>query len=448
MKSALRSLLTPDPSPPTPDVAISLIIQPPTEAGAPPYRYESAADVVTIGRGHDNDLVIQDRNRVISTRHARVEFRGNQYWVTDLGSTNGSTLNGHPLAAHEPEVFVAGDRVGLATYTLHLATADEVPEAAAKKDFGTRIFVPGEEAPQPAAGPDPAVVLRRRVRRLAAALGDATRLRGGERAASLDRILREHLEPLPEEEARAVVAALRGEFPDREYARLAAETAQAPAEEEPPPPDIGGVRDLPSLLARLLHRTDLPRDLQWQALAGERLERVVVLLLDGLVALLQGRREFEVAYDASATRFHGLGTNRVKLRATAQEAGAVLDYLLDPAECPDADEALAALREATEDCLRHQIGLLHGLKRCVREVLSEVEPKRLEKEAGGEEVKLGPLALARKNLPGMKQTAWRNYVEKYQRLAAMDEATFNKLLRPVLARGWLEMQDRGDDAAR
>jgi hypothetical protein len=30
----------------------------------------------------------------------------------------------------------------------------------------------------------------------------------------------------------------------------------------------------------------------------------------------------------------------------------------------------------------------------------------------------------------------------------MDEATFNKLLRPVLARGWLEMQDRGDDAAR
>jgi type VI secretion system FHA domain protein len=431
-------------------MAIALIIQPPADAGTPPYRYDSEADVITIGRGHDNDLVIEDRNRVISTHHARVEFRGNQYWVTDLGSTNGSTLNGHPLAANEPEVFVAGDRVGLATYTLHLATEDEAA-AAVKKDFGTRIFVPSEEAPQPVAavGPDPAVVLRRRVRRLAAALGDATRLRGGDRASALDRILRENLGSIPEEEASAVVAALRGEFPDREYARLTAEAGEAPVEEAPPPPpDLGVVRDLPSLLARLLHRTDLPHDLEWQALAGERLERVVVLLLEGLAALLQGRREFEVAYDASATRFHGLGTNRVKLRATGQEAGAVLDYLLDPVECPDADEALAALREATEDCLRHQIGLLHGLKRCVREVLSEVEPKRLEKEVAGEEVKLGPLALSRKNLPGMKQTAWRNYVEKYERLATMDEATFNKLLRPVLARGWLEMQDRGDDDAR
>jgi type VI secretion system FHA domain protein len=432
-------------------MAIALIIQPPADAGTPPYRYDSEADVITIGRGHDNDLAIEDGNRVISTHHARVEFRGNQYWVTDLGSTNGSTLNGHALAANEPEVFVAGDRVGLATYTLHLATEDEAAEAPVKKDFGTRIFVPGEEAAQPVAavGPDPAVVLRRRVRRLAAALGDATRLCGGDRAATLDRILRDNLGSIPEEEASAVVVALRGEFPDREYARLTAEAGEAPVEEAPPSsPDLGAVRDLPSLLARLLQRTDLPGDLEWQALAGERLERVVGLLLEGLAALLQGRREFEVAYDASATRFHGLGTNRVKLRVTGQEAGAVLDYLLDPVECPDADEALGALREATEDCLRHQIGLLHGLKRCVREVLSEVEPKRLEKEVAGEEVKLGPLALSRKNLPGMKQTAWRNYVEKYQRLAAMDEATFNKLLRPVLARGWLEMQDRGDDDAR
>ncbi|MGD2061998.1 MAG: type VI secretion system-associated FHA domain protein TagH [Nitrospirota bacterium] len=434
-------------------MAISLTIQPPAEAGTPPYRFESEADVITIGRGHDNDLVIEDRNRVISTHHARVEFRGNQYWITDVGSTNGSTLNGHPLAANEPEVFVAGDRIGLATYTLHLATDEEGAEVTAKKDFGTRIFVPSEEIPEPAAaaGPDPAMVLRRRVRRLAAALGEASRAHGAERATSLDGILHEHLDPLTDEEASAVVAALRGEFPDREYARLVAERGQAPeaeAEEEVPPPDLGAVRDLPSLLARLLRRTDLPSAPEWQALAAERLERVVVLLLDGLGALLQGRREFEVAYDASATRFHGLGTNRVKLRATGQEPGAVLDYLLDPVECPDADEALGALREATEDCLRHQIGLLHGLKRCVREVLSEVEPKRLEKEAGGEEVKLGPLAMSRKNLPGMKQTAWRNYVEKYQRLATMDEATFNKLLRPVLGRGWLEMQDRGDDDAR
>jgi len=429
-------------------VAISLIIQPPADAGTPPYRFDAATDVIAIGRGHDNDLVLEDRNRVISTHHARVEFRGNQHWITDLGSTNGSSLNGHPLAANEPEVFVPGDRVGLATYTVRIAS-DEEPEPVAKKDFGTRIFVPSDEPPPAspaAAGPDPVVLLRRRVRRLSAAIGDTTRLPSRERGPALDRLLREHLDPLSEAEGGEVLAALREQFPDREHARLAAaQQPVAPVEAVAAPVEIGAVRDLRSLLARLLDRTDLPADLEWQARAGERLADVVDLLLEGLTALLQGRREFEVAQDASATRFHGLGTNRVKLRATGQEPGSLLDYLLDPVTCPDSAEALGALHEATEDCLRHQIGLLHGLKRCVREVLREVDPKRLEQEVSGGNVKLGPLALARKNLPGAKQNAWRAYVDKYQQLAAMDEGTFNKLLRPVLARGWLEMQSRGDD---
>jgi len=244
-------------------VAISLIIQPPADAGTPPYRFDAATDVITIGRGHDNDLVLEDRNRVISTHHARVEFRGNQHWITDLGSTNGSSLNGHPLAANEPEVFVPGDRVGLATYTVRIAS-DEEPEPVAKKDFGTRIFVPSDEPPPAspaAAGPDPAVLLRRRVRRLSAAIGDTTRLPASERPAALDRVLREHLDPLSETEAAEVLAALREQFPDREHARLAAaQQAVAPVEVVAVPVEIGAVRDLRSLLARLLDRPDVSHD--------------------------------------------------------------------------------------------------------------------------------------------------------------------------------------------
>jgi len=182
----------------------------------------------------------------------------------------------------------------------------------------------------------------------------------------------------------------------------------------------------------------------WLARAGERLARVVPLLIDGLAALLAGRREFEVAYDASATRYHGLGANQVKLRATGQEAGGVATYLLDPEAGASHEEAEQALKEATEDCLRHQLGLLHGLKRCVREALKEVDPARVEAEAQGKEVKVGPLSIPVRSIPG-KQSAWRVYMEKYACLVEMDEATFNRLLRPVLARGWLEMQQRGGD---
>lgn len=425
-------------------MSISLIIEPPAAAGMAPFRFATDCDVITIGRGADNDMVIADRTRSISTHHARIEFRGNQYWITDLGSTNGSTLNGHPLVAQEAEVVVAGDRIGLATYTVRLAVEGEAVVAAPEAG-GTRIVMAGEEALEPIVeapvAEEPEAILRRRVRRIAAALGELAPLNGEARAAAVARTVGEALEPLLPEERAATVAALREVFPDRTHV--------------PPPPAPApvvvvaavvpeGIGDLRGLLATLLDRDDLPDDPVWLAAAGERLARVVPLLLDGLGALLAGRREFEVAYDASATRYHGLGANRVKLRATGQEGGSVAAYLFDPDACVTHDEAEAALREATEDCLRHQLGLLHGLKRCMREALEEINPQRVEAEVQGKEVKVGPLSIPMKGFSG-KQSAWRHYAEKYARLAEMDEATFNRLLRPVLARGWLEMQQRGGD---
>ncbi len=421
---------------------ISLIIDPPPAAGVAPFRFEAEGDEVSIGRGPDNDLVIADRTRSLSTHHARIEFRGNQYWVTDLGSTNGSSLNGHPLVAQEAEVVVPGDRIGLATYTVRLAVEGEVP-ASEPEEGGTRIVMAGEvELPPLPEAPvveDPAAILRRRVRHIAAALGELAPLDGEARKTAVARTVAEALEPLLPEERAATVAALREVFPDRTHTPPEPVVEEAVVEVVPE-----GIGDLRGVLAALLGRDDLPDDPAWQAAAGERLARVVPLLLDGLGALLAGRREFEVAYDASATRYHGLGANRVKLRATGQEEGSVAAYLLDPESCPTHEEAEEAVRESTEDCLRHQLGLLHGLKRCVREALEEIDPRRVEAEVQGKEVKVGPLSIPLKSIPG-RQSAWRHYVEKYARLAEMDEATFNRLLRPVLARGWLEMQQRGGD---
>ena len=50
---------------------------------------------VTIGRGDDVDLRIADR--YASGLHCRVHNRGNAYLLEDLGSTNGTVLNGARL---------------------------------------------------------------------------------------------------------------------------------------------------------------------------------------------------------------------------------------------------------------------------------------------------------------------------------------------------------------
>jgi FHA domain len=66
---------------------------------------------VTIGRSADNDMELGD-DEFASAHHARVEPRRDGVWVQDVGSTNGTFVNGVRL--EQPKKLVAGDviRVG------------------------------------------------------------------------------------------------------------------------------------------------------------------------------------------------------------------------------------------------------------------------------------------------------------------------------------------------
>jgi hypothetical protein len=52
-----------------------------------------------IGRSPDNDLILRDP--ATSGHHARLERRGSQWFVVDLGSTNGTLVNGEPIQERE-----------------------------------------------------------------------------------------------------------------------------------------------------------------------------------------------------------------------------------------------------------------------------------------------------------------------------------------------------------
>ncbi|HET7726425.1 MAG TPA: DUF3662 and FHA domain-containing protein [Candidatus Limnocylindrales bacterium] len=68
---------------------------------------------LTIGRSHDNALVVDDVR--VSRHHARLQARRGSLVFTDLGSTNGSRVNG--LAVDEI-VLGLGDRIELGDTTL------------------------------------------------------------------------------------------------------------------------------------------------------------------------------------------------------------------------------------------------------------------------------------------------------------------------------------------
>lgn len=64
-------------------------------------------DQLTIGRDSSNEITINDAE--VSRRHARLTFQGGKFVLEDLGSTNGTFVNGQRLAG--PRVLKAGEVV-------------------------------------------------------------------------------------------------------------------------------------------------------------------------------------------------------------------------------------------------------------------------------------------------------------------------------------------------
>jgi len=73
---------------------------------------------VTAGRGSTCDLVVRDTT--VSREHAAFVLRGDTWWVLDLGSTNGTRVNGLRAAEHP---IVPGDRIELGDVVVELVEA-------------------------------------------------------------------------------------------------------------------------------------------------------------------------------------------------------------------------------------------------------------------------------------------------------------------------------------
>jgi DNA-binding response OmpR family regulator len=66
--------------------------------------------VTTIGRWEDNDVVVDDR--WVSRNHARLRREGERYLLEDLGSRNGTLLNGRRIT--DQAMLADGDRIQVA----------------------------------------------------------------------------------------------------------------------------------------------------------------------------------------------------------------------------------------------------------------------------------------------------------------------------------------------
>jgi pSer/pThr/pTyr-binding forkhead associated (FHA) protein len=100
---------TPTPAPADYDAGRLVVVKSPTLDPGEERTLDSAP--LTVGRGPQNDVKL-DGDDYASARHARIEPRRDGVWVEDIGSTNGTFLNGIKLT--RPRKLTPGDvvRVG------------------------------------------------------------------------------------------------------------------------------------------------------------------------------------------------------------------------------------------------------------------------------------------------------------------------------------------------
>ncbi len=100
-----------------------------------------------IGRSPDCDIAID--NTAISRKHASIEFKDGEYFLTDLQSSNGTFLNGERI--QEPQVLKPGDSIGIAKFNLIF---QETPQAEVQKlmsdgaDLEATVVVDAEKMAQ------------------------------------------------------------------------------------------------------------------------------------------------------------------------------------------------------------------------------------------------------------------------------------------------------------
>ncbi len=399
-----------------------------------------ASSPVRIGRNQLNELSLNEP--FVSQWHAVVRFDEHKVRYVDLGSTNGTMMNGRRLARHiQVEVTPQVDlRIG--PIQLSFARAQVTPDmyAAPKttmfnlEDLSRSSDGGGVPSATIAFNPnDPATLEQNTLflspgQRPGAADGAATgpasvdmqqliavaeqtkpfyeQYRQGFRQL-LDQ-LRGHLERIPPAHRESIVLVLCQQFPqlprEPEFRDMVSGLGVGPAA-------LGEV-DAAEWIKRLAGASQLPPGTQINTAVA--MERVGALLESYSQAFVELRKGYEQFGEEMALT---LVTERSPLH-DAQSAQDVLRYLLDWTS--DGNERARELNRAFADLAMHQVALLSGVVEGVRGVLHGISPVQLSGQRNHQLARAGGGGFFESLFNSRKAALWRAFTDAHQRLVEED----------------------------
>jgi predicted component of type VI protein secretion system len=300
---------------------------------------------VRVGRSPLNDLPL-DRN-FVSNCHGIVHFDARQCEFVDLGSTNGTLLDGRQISKNQPVAISQHSVLSIGALELRFRQA----EGSSPDTHASYAFRPNELGQEQAGkldagaasrgrpSPAPGAPIAERLAPLYAQYRNAWAALLAELTAAGDGGAREQ-----------TAGELLARFPElaqeADFRRWAGTDRAAPARPSAPPTAASAA----------------------PAAAGQLIEYFAKAFLE----LSRGRRQF--AKDLS------LSTGERSRLADIDDAPALVAYLLDPAAQA---ERLDELSRACADIMLHQVALLNGVAAGARELLSELSPAAIQLRHGG-----------------------------------------------------------------
>lgn len=391
---------------------------------------------VTIGRGAASDVVLNDPQRLISSRHAEIRQKDGSWVLLDVGSTNGTVLNDRRLDPNREYPLNDGDRICVGSFVL-------VFRPAKRSAAATEVERAVASSPTPiVAGPDTYDDAERLLYLLRRAYADAECSNEGTGTNRLEVLVRQNIARLDRLTAQALVVSVRDRLAsgtpvakDQQPARSRAPASQEISRVSASTHEDSAVAYL-DVVGKFCGELDQPLSKSELDRAIRRVTQILDIVFAGIADAVRGRRKFQKEFEVEATQILSWKPNPIKQAENAEEIGAML---LNPGgKGLTEEQAEDSLKEVFQDLTLHQLGLLAGFRECVRGLLKELDPEVIGNPAKGGSAGKGLGLLGGGNVRA-EAAAWRKYIEKHRQLTEEEVKVFERILAPQFAKGYLSV---------
>ena len=413
--------------------------------------------VMAIGRSSDNDWVLPDPERLVSSQHCVIQYKDGRYYLTD-NSTNGVELvkagirmrrgNSEPL--QDGELIRIGDYEIQARIDFNVQAIDSQPFAGDSPNSFEALM--GAVASQPA--PTPMIAPQFQGASAMETLPDLfdflspTAVPPPTVADHVPSEQHDFRPPAPVAVPAPEKPLVQGSVIPEDWDLFSdapapvVNAAPAPAPILPPPPvvepvalPVANAEPPPDLLQAFLRGAGLDQLRLDKADACAQMEsigRSYRLMVEGLIDVLRARASLKGEFRMQQTMIQPAENNPLKFAPNADEALLLLLRHGNQAfMAPD-----LAVRDSFDDLRAHQLAVMAGVEAAIKHLLSRFEPAQLEERMG----KPGGLSSI---FNGSRQAQyWQQFTELYSNISREAQEDFQDLFGREFSRAYEEHSAR------